>query len=380
MHEIKFIRQLTINTDSKRSFSFVAQQDISNFCLPLQKELNVMQTIDWRNLPFGYLKTDYNVRTYFREGKWGETEVTDSEQVSMHIAATCLHYGQESFEGLKAFRGKDDKIRIFRWEDNAQRMYETAEYILMQPVPKDIFLRSIVTAIKKNEKFIPPYGTGASLYVRPLLIGTGPQVGVKPAEEFLFMVFVTPVGPYFKTGFNPVDVQIVTDYDRAAPHGTGHVKVGGNYAAGMFSGERAHQEGFTTVLFLDAKEKKYIDECGPANFFGIKGNTYITPDSPSVLPSVTNKSLMTLAHDMGMKVEKRKISIDEISEMDEIGACGTAAVITPIRKLVDRETGKTWHFCKDGKAGPVSTKLYKKLQGIQLGDEPDKFNWNYIVL
>ena len=338
-----------------------------------------MTTIDWTNLPFGYMKTDFNVRTYFRDGKWGTPEVTDSDTITMHMAATCLHYGQEAFEGLKVFRGKDDKIRLFRWEENVKRMSETADYIMMQPVPKDIFIKSIELAIKNNERFIPPYGTGASLYVRPLLIGTGPQVGVSPAKEYLFMVFVTPVGPYFKTGFMPVDVQIVTDYDRAAPQGTGHVKVGGNYAASLLAGERAHDEGFTTVLYLDSKEKKYIDECGPANFFGIKGNSYITPNSPSVLPSVTNNSLMELAKDMGMQIEKRKIPVEELAEMDEVGACGTAAVITPIKKIVDRQSGKTWEYCKDGKAGVVSTKLYNRLKGIQLGDEPDIFNWNYII-
>jgi len=338
-----------------------------------------MTTIDWTNLPFGYMKTDFNVRTYFRDGKWGTPEVTDSDTITMHMAATCLHYGQEAFEGLKVFRGKDNKIRLFRWEENVKRMSETADYIMMQPVPKDVFIKSIELAIKNNERFIPPYGTGASLYVRPLLIGTGPQVGVSPAKEYLFMVFVTPVGPYFKTGFMPVDVQIVTDYDRAAPQGTGHVKVGGNYAASLLAGERAHDEGFTTVLYLDSKEKKYIDECGPANFFGIKGNSYITPNSPSVLPSVTNNSLMELAKDMGMQIEKRKIPVEELAEMDEVGACGTAAVITPIKKIVDRQSGKTWEYCKDGKAGVVSTKLYNRLKGIQLGDEPDIFNWNYII-
>lgn len=338
-----------------------------------------MTNLDWKNLPFGYQETDFNVRTYFKDGKWGEPEITSSKTITMHMAATCLHYGQEAFEGLKAFRGKDGKIRMFRWEENAKRMFETAEYILMQPVPHELFLKSVVAAVKKNEKYIPPYGTGASLYVRPLLIGTGAEVGVKPANEYLFMVFVTPVGPYFKTGFSPVDVQIVKDYDRAAPQGTGHIKVGGNYAASLLSGERAHQEGFTTLIYLDAKEKKYIDECGPANFFGIKGNTYITPDSHSVLPSVTNKSLQELAKDMGMTVERRKISIEELSDFDEAGACGTAAVITPIKKIVDRETGKTWEYCKDSKAGPISTKLYNKLQGIQMGDEPDKFGWNYII-
>ena len=193
------------------------------------------------------------------------------------------------------------------------------------------------------------------------------------------MIFVTPVGPYFKEGFNPVTIQIAKDYDRAAPLGTGHYKVGGNYAASLFSGERAHKEGFTSVLYLDAREKKYIDECGPANFFGIKGNTYITPKSESILASITNKSLMTLAEDMGMKVERRRIPVEELAELNECGACGTAAVISPITKIVDRETGKVYDYCCNGKAGKICTKLYNLLTGIQLGEIEDKYNWNYII-
>lgn len=338
-----------------------------------------MVNLDWQNLIFGYYKTDYNVRSYWRDGNWGELEISSSEVINLHIAATALHYGQESFEGMKAFRGKDGKVRIFRWEENAKRMANSAREIMMAVVPHELFFKAITTAIKMNKQYIPPYGTGASLYLRPLLIGSGPKVGVKPADEYLFMVFVTPVGPYFKEGFNPVTVQIVRDFDRAAPLGTGHVKVGGNYAASLFAGERAHREGFTSVLFLDAREKKYIDECGPANFFGIKGNKYITPDSKSILPSITNMSLCTLAKEMGMEVERRHVPVEELAEFDEVGACGTAAVISPIKKIFDRDSDKVYDYCKDGKTGPVSTKLYNKLKGIQLGEEEDKYGWNYIL-
>lgn len=338
-----------------------------------------MHNIDWKSLPFGYFKTDYNVRCYWKDGAWGKIEVSDSEYVNLHIAATALHYGQEAFEGLKAFRGKDGKVRVFRWEENSKRINRSADGILMQAVPTEIFKKAMITAVKKNEKYIPPYGTGASLYIRPLLIGSGAQIGVKPAQEYLFMILVGPVGPYFKEGFNPVSTQIVRDYDRAAPQGTGHIKVGGNYAASLKATERAHDEGFTTVLFLDAKEKKYIDEAGPANFFAIKGNKYITPESHSILPSITNMSLKELAKDIGMEVECRKVPIEELAEFEEVGACGTAAVITPIKKIFDRYTGMTFEFCKDGKAGPVSTKLYQRLQGIQYGEVEDKFGWNYII-
>jgi branched-chain amino acid aminotransferase len=338
-----------------------------------------MQNTDWGKLPFGYFKTEYNVRCYYRDGQWGEIEVSSSETINIHMAATCLHYGQEAFEGMKAYRGKDGKVRLFRWEENAKRMQRSADGIMMARVPEELFHEMVVKAVRLNEKFVPPHGHGASLYIRPLLIGTGVQVGVSPAKEYMFMVFVGPVGPYFKEGFNPVRIQIVRDFDRAAPQGTGHIKVGGNYAGSLYASERAKREGFPAVLFLEAKEKKYIDEAGPANFFAIKGNKYITPKSDSILPSITNMSLMQIAQDMGMEVERRPVAVEELSGFEEVGACGTAAIISPICSLVDRETGQTYEYCKDGKAGPVSTRLFKKLQGIQYGDEPDTHNWVTIL-
>jgi len=333
--------------------------------------------IDWKNLPFGYLKTDYNVRTYFRDGKWGELEISSSEYINIHIAATALHYGQEAFEGLKAFRGKDNKIRVFRCLENAKRMQSTARGILMAEVPDSLFEAAVIKAIKLNERFVPPYGSGASLYIRPLLFGSGPEVGVKPAREFFFMVFVTPVGPYFKQGFKPVDMLITRDFDRAAPLGTGKYKVGGNYAASLSSMEIAHKGGFANVLYLDAKEKKYIDECGPANFFGIKNNTYVTPKSDSILPSITNMSLIDLAITMGMKAERRPVLLEELETFTEVGACGTAAVISPIKRIVDDLTGKEYLYGEE--PGPVSLKLYNKLLAIQTGDETDNFGWVTIV-
>jgi branched-chain amino acid aminotransferase len=250
----------------------------------------------------------------------------------------------------------------------------------MAEVPEEIFKEAIWKAIRMNERFIPPYGSDAALYVRPVMFGTGAEIGVKPAKEYLFIVFVTPVGPYFKEGIKPVDMMICRDIDRAAPLGTGHIKVGGNYAASLMAIEKAHQAGYANVVFLDAKEKKYIDECGPANFFGIKNNTYITPESPSILPSITNKSFIRLAEDMGMKTERRKIPIEELNTFEEVGACGTAAVISPIKKIVDIHTGKIFEYCKDGKPGPISLKLYQKLQAIQHGDEPDIYGWTDIVI
>ncbi len=334
-----------------------------------------MQEIDWGKLPFGYFKTDYNTRCYYRNQKWGEIEVSSSEFVNIHMAATCLHYGQEAFEGMKAYRGKDGKVRLFRWKDNAARMRASSQGILMAEAPDELFFEMVKKAVMLNEKYVPPYGTGAALYIRPVLIGTGVQVGVNPANEYLFLVFVGPVGPYFKEGFNPVTMQIVRDIDRAAPLGTGHIKVGGNYAGSLRASERAKAEGFTAVLFLEAKEKKYIDEAGPANFFAIKDKKYITPKSESILPSITNKSLMTLAEDMGLTVERRQVAVDELEGFDEVGACGTAAIISPIKTITERESGKTYQFCLDGKAGPISEKLYKNLMAIQFGTEADPYGW-----
>jgi len=263
--------------------------------------------------------------------------------------------------------------------ENALRMQSSAQGILMEQLPVELFERAVVEAVKRNKRFVPPYESGASLYIRPLLVGTSPQVGVKPASEYLFVVFVSPVGPYFKEGFKTTPVGIFREYDRAAPLGTGIYKVGGNYAASLVAGEIAHKKGYSAVLYLDAKEKKYIDECGPANFFGIKNNTYVTPKSSSILPSITNKSLMQLASDMGMKVERRQIPLEELSTFEEAGMCGTAAVISPILRVDDVDENKTYGFSKDGKAGPVSEKLYNKLRAIQYGDEPDTHGWVTIL-
>ena len=337
------------------------------------------QELDWGNLSFGYIPTDYNVRCYYKDGKWGEIEESTSESINIHMASTCLHYGQEIFEGLKAFRGKDGKVRIFLLEENAKRIITSAEGIKMQPIPVELFCEMVKRVVKLNERFVPPYGSGASLYIRPLEIGISAQVGVKPSTEYLFLVLVTPVGPYFKGGFKNTNICIMREFDRVAPKGTGRWKVGGNYAASLEAGEKAHELGYSAVLYLDPKEKKYIDECGPANFLAIKDGKYITPASESILPSITNMSLQQIAKDMGIEVECRQIPLEELETIQEAAACGTAAVASPIGEIHDLDLDKKYIISKNGEPGPVVTALYNKLRGIQLGEEEDIHGWNTIV-
>ena len=337
-----------------------------------------MKDLDWDNLSFGYLPTDYNVRCYYRNGKWGEIEICSDEYLKLHMAATCLHYGQEAFEGLKAYRCADGKVRVFRMDENALRLQSTCRGILMPEVPSDLFIEMVTKVVRLNQEYVPTYESGATLYIRPLLIGTSAEVGVHPSVEYMFLIFVTPVGPYFKGGFVSNPYVIIRDYDRSAPLGTGVYKVGGNYAASLKANSIAHEKGYACEFYLDAKEKKYIDECGAANFFGIKNNTYVTPKSTSILPSITNKSLMQLAKDFGMKVECRQIPEEELDTFDEAGACGTAAVISPISYIDDLDTGKRYDFGPN--PGPISTKLYNHLRGIQYGTESDVHHWTTVVV
>ena len=337
-----------------------------------------MKDLDWSNLSFGYRRTDYNVRCYYRDGKWGEIEVCSDEYLKLHMAATCLHYGQEAFEGLKAYRCPDGKVRVFRMDENAKRLQSTCRGILMPEVPTEMFEEMVKKVVRLNQEWIPTYESGATLYIRPLLIGTSAQVGVHPAKEYCFLIFVTPVGPYFKGGFSSNPYVIIREYDRSAPLGTGIYKVGGNYAASLKANSIAHEKGYACEFYLDAKEKKYIDECGAANFFGIKNNTYVTPKSTSILPSITNKSLMQVAEDLGMKVERRQIAEEELESFEEAGACGTAAVISPISYIDDLESGKRYDFGPE--PGPVSKKLFDTLRGIQYGTIEDKHGWTTVVI
>jgi len=331
--------------------------------------------IDWSNLPFGYMPTHANIRCVYTNGTWGDVTVHTEETITLHMAATCLHYGQECFEGLKAYRGNDNTIRLFRWQENAKRMSKSAQRIGMPEIPEELFKDMLFTLLKHNTDFIPPYGTGASLYIRPLMIGIEGKLGLSASTEYLFVMFCSPVGPYYKDGCKPVKVIIERDSDRAAPLGTGNVKVGGNYAAAVNATLRAHQQGYSSALYLDPKEKKYIDECGPANFFAIKNNSYITPQSSSILESITNLSLMKLAANMGMKVEQRNISLDELPTFEEAGQCGTAAVVTPICEIYDPVVNVSYTYGSPESLGAQSMKLYNTLVGIQYGDVEDTEGW-----
>ena len=337
-----------------------------------------MENIEWGALGFDYHKTDVNVRFAYKNGKWSEMQVTDDEYVQMHMSASCLHYGIELFEGLKAFRGIDGKVRLFRVKDNARRLLNSAERLCLPRPTEEMIVEACMEVVRRNEHYIPPYGTGASLYLRPVMFGTMVGLGVKPSTEALLIVYCSPVGAYFKSGIKPITVALDREQDRAAPRGTGDVKVGGNYAASIYSGQNAHALGYSNVLYLDAAEHKYIEECGAANFFGIKEGKYITPKSPSILPSITNMSLRQLAEDMGLTVEQRPVPLEELDTFEECGACGTAAVISPIGKIFDMQTEKVYTYGTE--VGKVSMELYTRLQDIQYGRAEDKHGWCTIVL
>ena len=334
-----------------------------------------MKEIDWANLSFGYMKTDYNVRCYYRDGKWGELELCSEETLNIHMAATCLHYGQEAFEGLKAYRGKDGKIRIFRPDANAERLQSTCRGILMPELPTEKFCEAMKMVVKANERFIPPYESGAALYIRPLLIGTGAQVGVHPASEYMFVVFVTPVGPYFKGGAKPITIR-VSDFDRAAPHGTGHIKAGLNYAMSLYAITDAHNKGYAENMYLDAATRTHVEETGGANFIFItKDGKLVTPKSDSILPSITRRSLMYVAeHYLDMTVEHRPVHKDELKDFAEIGLCGTAAVISPVGQI-DTPEGTINVPAGMDDMGPITKKLYDTLLGIQHGEIEAPEGW-----
>jgi len=338
-----------------------------------------MKEIDWSKLSFHYTETDYIVRSACKDGVWEEPYATKDKTIQLHVASTGLQYGQQAFEGLKAFRGVDGKVRIFRMRENARRMAKSAEGLMMTPPPEDIFCRAIVLALKKNIDYLPPYETGATLYFRPILIATTHEISVAPGKARFYM-------RYFPGKFHCTPFIVERHVDRAAPFGTGTWKVGGNYGASFRATEAAHAQGYD-CMFTDTRYHKYIDECSAANFIGIRrvaGGSkpcgeyeYLTPRSSAILPSITNDSLITLAKEMGMKVTRRHIRVEELAQMDEAAACGTACVISPIGKVYDPDKNITYHFGDE--PGPVLTKLYHALKDIQYGRAEDKHGWCTVI-
>ncbi|MEZ7647640.1 branched-chain amino acid aminotransferase [Streptococcus constellatus] len=331
--------------------------------------------LDWGNLGFSYMKLPYRYLAYYKNGQWEKGELTEDATLHMSESSPCLHYGQQAFEGMKAYRTKDGSVQLFRPDQNAKRLQRTSDRLLMPQVPTDMFIDAVKRVVRANEEYVPPYGTGGTLYIRPLLLGIGDIIGVKPADEYIFTVFAMPVGNYFKGGLQPTNFLIQEEYDRAAPHGTGAAKVGGNYAGSFVPGQYAKTNGFSDVIYLDPATHTKIEEVGSANFFGITAdNEFITPLSPSILPSITKYSLLYLAeHRLGMKAIEGDIFIDDLDKFVEVGACGTAAVISPIGGV---QHGDEFHvFYSETEVGPVTRKLYDELTGIQFGDVKAPEGW-----
>lgn len=332
-------------------------------------------TIDWENLGFSYMKLPYRFIAYYKDGHWNNGELTENAELHISESSPALHYGQQAFEGLKAYRTKEGKLQLFRPDQNAERLQRTADRLLMPQVPTELFIEACKQVVKANADYVPPYGTGGTLYLRPLLIGVGDIIGVKPADEYIFTVFAMPVGNYFKGGLAPTNFLIQDEYDRAAPNGTGAAKVGGNYAASLLPGKYAKNQGFSDVIYLDPATHTKIEEVGSANFFGITAeNEFVTPVSPSILPSITKYSLLYLAEKrLGLKAIEREVFVDELDDFVEAGACGTAAVISPIGGI---QIGDTFHvFHSETEVGPVTRKLYEELTGIQFGDIEAPEGW-----
>ncbi|CAM9216142.1 unnamed protein product [Choristocarpus tenellus] len=331
--------------------------------------------LDWSNLGFEYRDVNCHVKFVFRDGQWNEGELVADPYVKVHIANTGLHYGQAVFEGLKAFQSKDGSVKLFRPDENAKRIHASASRILMEPPPPELFIKACKMAVKENIEFVPPYGSGGALYIRPLLFGSGARIGLQPSDEYTLLVMAIPVGNYYKGGMKPTTAVVIEDFDRAAPKGVGHVKVAGNYAADMLPNILAKKAGYPIGLYLDAKTNSLVEEFSTSNFFGVTAdNRFVTPDSPAVLPSITNKSLMDLAADAGMVVEQRAVALKEVSEFVEVAACGTAVVMTSIKQIVHGVEVIKINGGSD-EVGQVCQSLYDRVRGIQVGEEEDKFGW-----
>ena len=337
------------------------------------------KNIDWSSLGFGYVKTDYRYVSNFKDGVWDEGGLTTDDTITLSECAGVLQYAQTVFEGMKAYTTEDGHIVTFRPDLNAARMVDSAKRLEMPVFPEDRFVEAVVETVKANAAYVPPYGSGATLYIRPYMFGSDAVIGVKPANEYQFRVFTTPVGPYFKGGANPITIR-VSDFDRAAPHGTGHIKAGLNYAMSLHAIVDAHNQGYDENMYLDAATRTKVEETGGANFlFVTKDNTVVTPKSNSILPSITRRSLLYVAeHYLGLKVEEREVYLDEVKDFAECGLCGTAAVISPVGKIVDH--GKEIVFPSGmEKMGPTTQKLYETLTGIQMGRIEAPEGWLKVI-
>ena len=334
--------------------------------------------IDWGSLGFGYVQTDKSYVSKFKDGKWDDGVLTPDHTITMSECACVLHYSQSCFEGLKAYTTEDGHIVTFRPDLNAERMMDTCKRLEMAVFPKERFIQAVVDVVKANTAWVPPYGSGATLYIRPFMFGSNSVIGVKPADEYQFRILTTPVGPYFKGGAKPIYIR-VSDFDRAAPHGTGHIKAGLNYAMSLHAIVDAHQKGFDENMYLDPATRTKVEETGGANMIFIQGNKFITPKSNSILPSVTRRSLEVVAKDyLGMEVEEREVYLDELSSFDECGLCGTAAVISPVGKINDH--GKDICFPSGmEEMGPKTKKLYDTLTGIQMGRIEAPEGWIKVI-
>ena len=337
------------------------------------------KNIDWSSLGFGYVKTDYRYVSNFKDGAWDEGGLTTDDTITLSECAGVLQYAQTVFEGMKAYTTEDGHIVTFRPDLNAARMVDSAKRLEMPVFPEDRFVEAVVETVKANAAYVPPYGSGATLYIRPYMFGSDAVIGVKPANEYQFRVFTTPVGPYFKGGAKPITIR-VSDFDRAAPHGTGHIKAGLNYAMSLHAIVDAHNQGYDENMYLDAATRTKVEETGGANFlFVTKDNTVVTPKSNSILPSITRRSLLYVAeHYLGLKVEEREVYLDEVKDFAECGLCGTAAVISPVGKIVDH--GKEIVFPSGmEKMGPTTQKLYETLTGIQMGRIEAPEEWLKVI-
>ncbi len=333
------------------------------------------KNIDWGSLGFGYVKTDYRFVSNFTNGAWDEGGLTTDDTVTISECAGVLQYAQTCFEGLKAYTTEDGRIVTFRPDLNGERMENSAKRLEMPVYPKEKFVQAVIETVRANEAFVPPYGSGATLYIRPYMFGTNPVIGVKPANDYQFRIFTTPVGPYFKGGVRPLTIR-VSDFDRAAPHGTGHIKAGLNYAMSLHAIVDAHNQGYDENMYLDAATRTKVEETGGANFlFVTKDNKVVTPKSDSILPSITRRSLIYVAKEyLGLEAEEREITLEEVKDFAECGLCGTAAVISPVGKIVDHGT----EICMPSgmnAMGPITQKLYDTLTGIQMGRLPAPEGW-----